>query len=75
MIRASVGLSVCRSVGLSVCRSVGLSVCRSVGLSVCRSVCGLSLVARHGRHEERYGYATEDLWHPFFGSGVFRACF
>ena len=47
----------------------------SVGLSVCRSVCGLSLVARHGRHEERFGYATEDLWHPFFGSGVFRACF
>ena len=36
---------------------------------------GLSLVARHGRHEELFGYATEDLWHPFFGSGVFRACF
>ncbi len=36
---------------------------------------GLSLVARHGRHEELLGYATEDLWGPFFGGGVFHACF
>ena len=36
---------------------------------------GVSLVVRRGRRERVVGYASEALWGPFFGGGVFEACF
>ena len=64
-------------VGRSAVRLDGFAVGPGVLLStqVRASERGLSLVARRGRREQLLGYATEDLWGPFFGGGVFEACF